>query len=120
MTSPLILVVDDDQAIATFLITVLEDAGYRVLVAMGEEAVRLARERSPALVLLDRRMPDMDGQEMARRLRADPATAAIPLVLMTADARGRDELVYTVDGWLPKPFHLDTLFATLARWAPLP
>lgn len=119
MASPVILVVDDDRATLTFLVTALEDAGYGVLAATGTEALRLARERQPALVLLDRRMPKIDGREMARRLRADPATAAIPLVLMTADAHDREEIADAVDGWLAKPFRLATLFATVARWAPL-
>jgi CheY-like chemotaxis protein len=119
MTSPLILVVDDDRATAIFLVTVLEDAGYQVLAATGEAALRLAQERTPALVLLDRRMPGIDGREMARRLRADPATAAIPLVLMTADAQDREEIAAAVDGWLAKPFHLATLFAAVGHWAPL-
>jgi CheY-like chemotaxis protein len=119
MASPLILVVDDDRATATFLVTVLEDAGYQVLAATGEAALRLAQERTPALVLLDRRMPGIDGREMARRLRADPTTTAIPLVLMTADAHDREELAAAVDGWLAKPFHLATLFATVGNWAPL-
>ena len=120
MTSPLILVVDDDQATTTFLVTVLEDAGYGVRAAVGEEALRLAREQQPALVLLDRRMPGINGREMARRLRADPATAALPLVVMTADAQDRGELATAVDGWLAKPFHLATLFAILDRWMPRP
>ncbi len=109
---PIILVVDDDAATTTFLAIALEEAEYDVLAATGEEALRLARERMPALALLDRRMPGLDGPELARRLRADPATAAMPLVLMTADVRD-------VDGWLAKPFSLATLFATVARWAPL-
>lgn len=120
MGTPLILVIDDDRATATFLVAAIEDAGYDVLAATGEEALRLARERVPALALLDRRMPEIDGREMALRLRADPRTAAIPLVLMTADARVPNAATDTMDGWLPKPFHLDELFATLARWAPLP
>lgn len=120
MAAPLILVVDDDRATATFLVTALEDAGYHVLTATGEAALRLAREQAPALVLLDRRMPELDGPELARRLRADPETAAIPLVLMSADARVPDEVVGVVDGWLPKPFHLEPLFTAVARWAPLP
>lgn len=119
MASPLILVVDDDRATATFLVTVLEDVGYGVLAATGEATLRLARERTPALVLLDRRMPGLDGREMARRLRADPTTVTIPLVLMTAHAHDQEELAATVDDWLAKPFHLTTLFATLACWAPV-
>jgi len=120
LAAPVILVVDDDRATTTFLVTVLEDAGYRTLAATGEEALRLARVQAPALVLLDRRMPGLDGPELARRLRADPATAATPLVLMTADAREPEEVAELVDGWLPKPFHLAALFATLDCWAPLP
>ncbi len=64
-------------------------------------------------------MPEIDGRELVRRLRADPTTAAIPLVLMTADAHDQTEIAAEVDAWLAKPFHLTTLFATLARWAPV-
>lgn len=120
MISPLILVVDDDQATATFLDTLLVNEGYEVLKATGETALRLARERPPALVLLDRRMPDVDGPELARRLRADPRTATIPLVLMSADARFPEGMEGVVDDWLAKPFHLTALFDILVRWAPLP
>lgn len=118
MTTPTILVVDDDRATATFLATALEDEGYGVLVATGEAALRLAREHAPALILLDRRMPALDGPELARRLRADPRTAAIPLVLMSADPRTPEEVADLLDGWLAKPFHLATLVATVAQWAP--
>jgi len=119
VAAPVILVVDDDAATATFVATVVEDEdkGYTVLAATGEEALQLARKRTPALAPLDRRMPDLDGREMARHLRADPRTAAIPLALMSAHTRDPGELAGEVDGWLPKPFLLAALFATFARWA---
>jgi CheY-like chemotaxis protein len=72
----------------------------------------------PALILLDLQMPRMDGAEVCRRLRAEPATAAIPIVLMSADDRlGSAARALGVDDQLPKPFKLSDLFVAVARWA---
>ena len=75
-----VLVVDDDASIVHFLEMALEDAGYTVLAAVGGEALRVAHDRHPDVILLDLMMPGMDGIEVSHRLRADPATADIPLI----------------------------------------
>jgi CheY-like chemotaxis protein len=112
-----VLVVDDDADIVDFLHMALEGLGYRVLSAVDGCALSLAREDPPDLILLDLLMPGMDGVEVSQRLRAHPATANIPIVLMSAHER----LLSTArsvaaDDRLPKPFELDDLFATVARW----
>jgi CheY-like chemotaxis protein len=65
---------------------VLTHAGYAVFTAAsGAEALEQARRHRPTLVVLDLKMPDLDGEEVVRRLRADPATADIPAIVATAD-----------------------------------
>lgn len=79
-----VLIVDDVPDNVAMLHDALDEAGYTVLVALdGESALRRARQALPDVVLLDALMPGMDGFEVARRLQADPATAAIPIVFMT-------------------------------------
>jgi CheY-like chemotaxis protein/DNA-binding CsgD family transcriptional regulator len=80
-----VLIVDDLPDNLSLLHDALDEAGYTVLVATdGPSALQRARQARPAIVLLDALMPGMDGFEVARRLKADPATAAIPIVFMTA------------------------------------
>ncbi len=113
-----VLVIDDDPGIVDLVRAALEDAGYGVLAAVGQEALRVARERRPDLVLLDMNMPGLDGAALSRRLRDDPATAAIPIVVMSAQVglRAAAALLPGND-WLAKPFELAALYATVARWA---
>ncbi|MDP3131402.1 MAG: response regulator, partial [Burkholderiaceae bacterium] len=82
--STVVLLVDDVPDNVAMLHDALDDAGYTVLVALdGESALRRARQALPDVVLLDAVMPGMDGFEVARRLKADPATAHIPILFMT-------------------------------------
>jgi len=83
-----VLLVEDSDAIRDAFTILLEDAGYSVLGAeTGSQALRLAEERLPDLVLLDMGLPDMTGLEVVRRLKAAPQTAGIAVVALT----GRDE-----------------------------
>ena len=83
-SADVVLVVDDVPDNITLLNDALDEAGYMVLVATsGEAALSLAARAQPDIVLLDAVMPGLDGFEVARRLRADPATAGIPIVFMT-------------------------------------
>jgi len=113
-----VLVIDDDPGIVDLVCAALEDVGYGVLAAVGQEALRVARERRPDLVLLDMNMPGLDGAALSRRLRDDPVTAAIPIVVMSAQVglRAAAALLPGND-WLAKPFELPDLYATVARWA---
>jgi CheY-like chemotaxis protein len=83
-----VLLVEDSDAIRDAFTILLEDAGYTVLGAgTGEDALRLAAEHVPDLVLLDMGLPDMTGLEVVRRIKSVPATAGIAVVAVT----GRDE-----------------------------
>lgn len=89
-----ILVVDDLEANRFLLREILEIAGHRVLLASdGREAIERAAADQPDVVLLDVRMPGMDGFEVCRTLRSMAETAYLPIVLITANAAGDDELV---------------------------
>jgi DNA-binding response OmpR family regulator/DNA-binding CsgD family transcriptional regulator len=80
-----VLIVDDIPDNLSLLHDALDDAGHTVLVASdGPSAIARARQAKPDVVLLDALMPGMDGFEVARRLKADPETAAIPIIFMTA------------------------------------
>jgi CheY-like chemotaxis protein len=113
-----ILVVDDDQAILATVADILALSGYPVITAAdGREALRLTAEMRPALVLLDLRMPGLDGWEVARTLRARGVAA--PILVMTAaqDAHHWAEQI-GADGYLAKPFDLDDLLAAVERLWP--
>lgn len=113
-----VLVVDDDRPLVTMIEEALEDAGYAVLDTVGAEAVLIARAFRPDVILLDLVMPGMDGIEISHRLRAEPVTAAIPIVAMSAPEQFRAVTTrLPVDDRLLKPFNLDCLYAAVARWA---
>ena len=90
---PLVLVVDDSPDTRLVYSDYLEDCGFRVLTAEdGEEAVRVAKNEWPAAIVMDLAMPNVDGCEAIRRLRADPMTADIPIVAVSAYAFGREPM----------------------------
>lgn len=106
--SPLVLVADDDPDILDLVRYRLERSGYAVATAAdGSEAVRLAGELSPALAVLDVMMPGLTGFEVTRKLRDDPRTARIPVILLTARAQEADVqegFAAGADDYLRKPF----------------
>jgi diguanylate cyclase (GGDEF)-like protein len=110
-----ILVVDDDKDIARFVEVNLQLHGYRVVVAHdGEQALALVHEHKPDLAVVDVRMPRVDGLELTRRLRADPMTAALPIILLTAKGLTVDKVVGLTagaDDYLVKPFDTSELVA---------
>jgi CheY-like chemotaxis protein len=107
MAGELILVVEDNEKNRKLVRDLLIVKGYRLLeVETGEDGVRVAREQQPALILMDIQLPGIDGIEALRQLRADPATAAIPVVAVTASAMTRDRqkiLAAGFDGYQAKP-----------------
>jgi DNA-binding response OmpR family regulator len=113
--APLVLVADDDEDILGLVSFRLERSGYEVAAAKdGEEALRLARELSPAVVVLDVMMPRLDGYEVTRRLREDEATRGIPVILLTALAQEADVargFESGADDYLRKPFSPQELAA---------
>nr|WP_173058091.1 response regulator [Phytohabitans houttuyneae] len=107
----LILVVDDDQDIARFVSVNLKIHGFEVVLAGdGMEALELVEQRHPDLAVVDLMMPRMDGLELTRRLRANPMTSALPVIMLTAKGMTVDKVVGLTagaDDYLVKPF--DTL-----------
>ena len=118
MSDLTVLVVDDDPAIVCFLRQALEDEGYEVVSAVDGEALPLAHDLHPSVILLDVMMSSMDGLEVSLRLRADPVTALIPIIAMSAQHNLEATVArMPVNDRLPKPFELDQLYDTVARWA---
>jgi two-component system response regulator MtrA len=88
---PLVLIADDDADILSLVRAVLERAGNEVIsVGDGAQALASVTERKPDLAVLDISMPELDGLEVLRRLRADSATSALPVVLLSARAQEAD------------------------------
>lgn len=91
--SPLVLVVDDSADARAVYSDYLEYAGFRVITAAdGEQAITAAAAEWPAVIVMDLAMPKVDGWEAIRRLRADPLTAEIPIVALSAYAFGDAQL----------------------------
>ena len=108
-----ILLVEDNERNRKLVRDVVGVAGYETLEAGdGEAALGLARERRPDLILMDINLPGIDGVEALARLRADPSTAAIPVVALTAYAMKDDRariLAAGFDGYLEKPVDVRAL-----------
>ena len=106
-----VLVVDDDADIARFIEVNLRLEGFEVLVAHdGEEALDVIAQRMPDLALLDVMMPKLNGVELCRRLRSEPLTASLPVIMLTAKNLSVDKVVGLTagaDDYIIKPF--DTL-----------
>lgn len=106
---PAILVVDDDPGIVRLVRSYLEQAGFKVQSAFdGATARRLIRNERPDLVILDLMLPDDDGFEIARALRSDPATANLPIIMLTARVDDTDRIVgleLGADDYIVKPFN---------------
>ena len=113
-----ILVVDDDWLIREVIALALDDAGYGVVAADGVDAPKLAREAQPAVVILDINMPVMDGVEVRRHLHADPTTAHIPVIALSAAINLRARAAeMQADDFLAKPFDIAELLLRIEKWA---
>ena len=113
-----ILIVEDNEKNMKLVRDVLQVKGYATLEAVtGEDGVRLAKERLPALVLMDIQLPGISGIEALKQLRADPATAAIPVIAVTASVMVSDRRNITdagFDGYVGKPLNLKEFLAAVA------
>ncbi len=114
-----ILVVDDDPSVVDLATTVLGSAAYSVASATtGPDALRLARRERFDLVLLDINMPEMDGWETLRLIKADDATRHLPVVMFSVKGEVRDKVHGLQEGavdYLTKPFGVDDLLARVRR-----
>jgi CheY-like chemotaxis protein len=110
-----ILIVDDDLDTLRLVGLMLQHQGYRITAASnGMQALALAQTEAPDLILLDIMMPDMDGYEVARKLRTDPVTSAIPIIMFTAKTQVDDKVAgfeAGADDYLTKPTQPRELFA---------
>jgi CheY-like chemotaxis protein len=113
MTREPILVVDDNPLNLKLTRVVLAGEGYDVRTAMdSDETFAMLRSFRPRLILMDLQLPGMDGLELTRRIKADPATAGIPIVALTAYAmKGDDERARSAgcDGYISKPIDTRSL-----------
>jgi two-component system chemotaxis response regulator CheY len=116
-----ILVVDDDPGIREFVDLALSDEGYQVVTATdGAAALEVLAQHFPAIILLDMRMPIMDGWEFARMYRERPGPHA-PIVVVTAAREATDRAAQiAADGVLPKPFRLAELLEVVETYAGQP
>jgi len=102
-----VLVVDDDAAIRSLIAELLEEAGYAVLEAScGRQALQLADEHVPAVVLVDQRLPDMSGLDVLERLRTRLPSRHIPVIIVSGVAHQFVDGNHGADGILPKPFDI--------------
>jgi two-component system cell cycle response regulator DivK len=119
MAGERVLIVEDNEKNMKLFRDVLSAKGYATLEATsGEEAVELALAHAPELVLMDIRLPDIDGVEALRRLRAHERTSSIPVLALTAQAmRGDRErfLEAGFDGYVPKPIDITELVGLVSE-----
>ena len=118
-TGARVLVADDEPDIVELVAFVLGRAGYEIYKADdGDQALRIARERRPALCILDGSMPGLAGFEIVRQLRGDPETSAIPVLILTAtvdEERSIRRHGVEPQGFMRKPFEADVLLAEVER-----
>jgi two-component system cell cycle response regulator DivK len=114
-----ILIVEDNELNLKLLKDILDSRGYSTVVTgLGVDALRLARQHLPDLILLDIQLPDITGTEVARRLKADRQTHAIPIIAVTAFAMSGDReriLESGCDDYISKPFNLRALLALVEQ-----
>ena len=115
----LILIVEDNEKNLKLARDVLQVKGYETLEAGTAEAgLQIAREKQPDLVLMDIQLPGMSGIEALKALRADPVTAAIPVVAITASVMQQDRqqvMSAGFDGFIEKPINLRSFLATVEK-----
>ena len=114
--APLVLLVEDELGLSKLMVMILEDEGYRVATASnGAQGLRMLEQERPALIITDYMMPELDGAEMVRAIRRNPAYDGVPILMMSAaltqQIPGRD----LVDEFLPKGTGLAPLIDAVRR-----
>jgi len=119
MANELILIVEDNEKNRKLVRDVLQFKGYQTIESeTAEEGIQLAREKMPALVLMDFQLPGMDGIEAFKVLRADPKTSAIPIIAVTASAMTEDRnkmIAAGFDGLQTKPINVKDFLEAVAQ-----
>jgi chemosensory pili system protein ChpA (sensor histidine kinase/response regulator) len=118
------MVVDDSLTVRNVTTHLLQRAGYQVATAKdGVDALEQLAELSPAVMLLDIEMPRMDGFELTRQLRREPATQNLPIIMITSRDAGKHRdhaLQLGANAYLGKPYQDEELLQRIAGFAPLP
>ncbi len=114
---PVVLVVDDDAPILLLMRNVLREYGFEpVEAASGAQAIEQARTRTPDLILLDRNMPGMSGDEVVRAMRAEPQLASVPILILSGAPMEPQELATLgATGAILKPFDVLALVETIRK-----
>src|ERR1700704_1102409 len=119
MANDLILIVEDNEKNRKLVRDVLQFKGYQTVESeTAEEGIRLARDKKPALVLMDFHLPGMNGIEALEVLRADPQTSPIPILAVTASAMTEDRqkiIAAGFDGLQTKPINVKEFLAAVAQ-----
>jgi two-component system, cell cycle response regulator DivK len=122
MPGELILLVEDNENNRLLIRDVLQASGYVVAEAeTAEDGLRLAAEKNPALILMDIQLPGMGGIEALQRLRANPATSAIPVIAVTASAMPQDRhqiMAAGFNGYQSKPISVKGFLQTVRQMLP--
>lgn len=120
MADALILIVEDNPKNLKLIRDLLQFKGYQTIEAETAEAgIDLARERHPALILMDIQLPGMDGREAMKTLKGDTATQGIPIIALTASAMKGDRealLAEGFDGYIPKPIDIKEVPKVVASY----
>jgi two-component system, cell cycle response regulator DivK len=118
-TKKTVLLVEDNEDNLVIYSTILRHAGFEVIEARdGQAGIETAKARHPGLILMDVSIPIIDGWEATRRLKADPATADIPIIALTAHALASDQLKAAeagCDGYIAKPAEPRVVAATVKQ-----
>ncbi|BCL33907.1 ATP-binding protein [Nostoc sp. MS1] len=119
-SEPLILLAEDNEANVLTITQYLKAYGYRLVLANnGQEAVEIAKTQRPQLILMDVQMPQMDGLEATRQIRADADIAHIPIIALTSFAMRSDKeqiMAVGVDSYMAKPVSLKELVAEIGKY----
>ncbi len=115
-----ILCIEDEPDMIELIRLILEPRGYRVSGALGgKEGLEVLKADFPDLILLDLMMPDMDGWDVYKQMKADPTLANIPVIVVTAKAQSIDKVlglhIAKVEDYVTKPFSPDDLVASVTR-----
>jgi two-component system cell cycle response regulator DivK len=121
-SGPTVLIVDDYELTLKLLTHILHYQGYTVFTTrLGKTAFELARQHKPDLILMEIKLPDISGTEVARRLKENELTRPIPIIAVTAFAMSGDEEKIRASGcdaYISKPFRLVELLNLVERWTP--
>ena len=115
-----VLVVDDNEASMHLVRFILEKAGDEVIEARnGSEGIELAAQEKPDLILMDIQLPDIDGLELTKRIRASEPDASMPIIALTSYAMVGDEkkaLAAGCTGYISKPINVKTFIAEIGKY----